>query len=447
MFLLKALVVASVLFLGWHLRLESVQKTVIKNPIRADATEYFSYAWNLKYKGVYSAAIPDFKNPSEPPAPDAMRSPGYPLYLSLFVKEQPDFAMVYDIYLSQAGLSLITLACLLFVALQILSFPWAIAAAVFTALSPHLIVANSYVLTETFFCFFLVLFMFGWVGLEQKGTLGWALLVGFLLGCTALVRPGIQYFVIPAAILLLVRYGRSRWLRITIAFAFGFALTVGPWVIRNAFLGPEAGNRRLMINFIHHGMYPELKYRDDARTRGFPYVFDPRAREIGESVSNALSEIRQRFRNEPKRYLRWYLIGKPTTFWSWNMIQGQGGAFVYPVAASPYYEKSGIFPLSMRLMFSLHWVLVVLAGVGTIGVWWPVFKHRKIGRLDNLPCCLSLLLIYFTAIHMVGTPLVRYAIPLKPMVYVMAMFCLANIPFSWRSGRVDCGKSAQQAAG
>ena len=122
-------------------------------------------------------------------------------------------------------------------------------------------------------------------------------------------------------------------------------------------------------------MYPGFKYGGDERTYGFPYRYDPRSGKIAKSVSSVMAEITRRFREEPAAHIYWYLLQKPVTFWSWGMIQGQGGPFVYPVVKSPYFHR-GAFYHSLKLMEKLHWVLVGLAGWWVMGVWVHVFRNR-----------------------------------------------------------------------
>lgn len=72
------------------LRLGAVNNTVIDGPIRADATDYYSYALNLKYHHTYSRA----KLFDNAPLPDALRAPGYPAFLVPLVESPPTAFML-----------------------------------------------------------------------------------------------------------------------------------------------------------------------------------------------------------------------------------------------------------------------------------------------------------------------------------------------------------------
>ena len=65
---------------------------------------------------------------------------------------------------------------------------------------------------------------------------------------------------------------------------------------------------RLMINFLHHGMYPDFIYDGKPESRGFPYRHDPNANQIGKNMVSVLKEISVRFEQSPSTHLKWYLI-------------------------------------------------------------------------------------------------------------------------------------------
>ena len=176
-----------------------------------------------------------------------------------------------------------------------------------------------------------------------------------------------------------------------------------------------------MINFLHHGMYPDFMYEGVPQSHGFPYRYDPRAEKIGGDLPSVLKEIASRFAQEPLRHAKWYLLDKPGAFWSWNMIPGFGDAFVYPVSSSPYFHNK-FFRITHRLMYGLHYPLIVLALFGCFMAWFPLTRlDLTQGSLLIARFC-SLLLIYYTLIHMVGVPFPRYSVPLRPYLYGMALF-------------------------
>ncbi len=105
----------------------------------------------------------------------------------------------------------------------------------------------------------------------------------------------------------------------------------------------------------------------------------------------------------------------------WDIIQGSGDVFVYPVTNSPYFHNT-FFRVTHGLMYSLHYPLLVLTLFGCFMAWFPQAKLNltQVSLLTARFC--SLLLIYYTLIHMIGAPFPRYSVPLRPFLYGMALF-------------------------
>ncbi len=63
-----------ILVSGFYLRYESVLKTEVIKPLRADAGQYFMYAYNLRHKHIYSQQVGNPEDTESPVKPDAVRS-------------------------------------------------------------------------------------------------------------------------------------------------------------------------------------------------------------------------------------------------------------------------------------------------------------------------------------------------------------------------------------
>lgn len=418
--LLFMIIVGFILICGSFMRSESISRTKVTYPLSRDAGNYYMYAYNLRHKHTYSIEIGDFDGLKSTVAPDAVRSPGYPLFLSIFVDARPTKNILKNILFFQMVISTVTifLSFLLFQNFQSKSF--AAVASLLVALSPHLIVMNSYVLTETVFCFAIVTVGLLMSVFLKKPTSFSSIIVGCAVGVASLIRPSMQYFPIPLALFLLFHFDKRKGMLFILLMFLGFVFTFSPWIIRNIKTLGIISDNRLMINFLHHGIYPDFTYAQNTQSFGFPYRYDPRSGEIAESVTSVLKEIKRRFRFEPLKHLKWFMLKKPMTFWSWNMVQGRD-VFVYKVSDSPYYLK-GCFRWTYDVMHALHIPTVFLCLLGSLMAWLPLKITNCPEKMIYTARFTSMFIIYSTLVHMIGAPFPRYSIPLRPFLYGMALF-------------------------
>ena len=428
-----AVILLVVVTTGSVLRILSVLETKVDHPIRGDSIDYFFYAYNLRHSGVYSRSTESYSHWNAAVPPDAFRSPGYPLFLTVFINGDPLYVfkggepnndILVRITLSQAIISTVTLFGVFYVSRGFLPDALALGATALAALSPHLIVMNSYVLTETLFCALVVLLAYLLKLCHRGMALGLSGLIGIVLAAASLVRPTLEYFLLPLGVFILFSTGIRKGMRMVGMIVLGFSLLYGPWIARNLHTLGAAGDKGLMIGTLLHGMYPDFMYEDNPNTYGSPYRFDPHFAEFNRSLKTAVSEILRRFSMEPVAHLNWYLIGKPATFWSWNEVQGAGDAFVFPVEQTPYWD-SPLFWATHGLMKFIHWPLVLFGAVGFVLAWVPKTRCRIEDQALFVLQAMALLLGYFTVLHMVGTPLPRYATPIRPVLFGVAM-----LPFS-----------------
>jgi len=408
--------------LAMGLRLGAVNGTTIVAPIRADAADYYNYALNLKYHQTYSRS----RFSDTVPQPDAVRAPGYPAFLVPFVDQPPTGFMLWRISLVQALLDSISVILALGIFRRIMAEGWALGAAFLTAISPHLISASTYLLTETLFTFLMLLSLWLAVKMIQHNNRALGFAAGTVIAAAALTRPTLQFFILPLIGMLLISRDRGKHSGLAIALLAGFVLAFSPWVARNLAAIGSASDPTLTAGSLHHGMYPDFMYNDIPESRGFPYRFDPRSQAISSSRESVLSEIMRRFREEPGRHLRWYLLGKPVTLLDWNILAGMGDVFIYPVKASPYFSQP-LYALSHEFMKLLHWPLVILALAVAVLAWLPGFGKQLSGTALFTVRLLSLLMLYFIALHIVAAPFPRYGIPLRPVIFGLAMFLCSQV--------------------
>lgn len=415
--LIRFLAVTILFAIALVLRLDAIKGTVIDDPLRADAAHYYLYALNLKYHHVYSGAA---FNPEKAPKPDAVRTPLYPLFLTAFAVTPPTTAMVWKIQFAQAFLGSLTVLLMLAVFRRLMPAGWAYAAALMLAISPHLVMISVYVLSETLYIFLLALALWLLVTAHRRDARTLALLAGTVVAAAALTRPTLQYFVVPLFLMVGLAGGGRFKLRLAMPLLLGFTLIFAPWTLRNLQAIGSMSDQTLTIKALHHGMYPDFRYRDDPESTGFPYNYDPRGREIGASMDSVLQEIRRRFAEEPGRHLAWYLGGKPVALLSWDIVQGMGDAFIYPMLSTPYTDQPAFYG-TRWLMKTLHWPLVCLSLAATLLVWFPAARTRLPADTLFTARLLSLLMLYYIALHIIGAPFPRYGIPLRPAIYGLAL--------------------------
>jgi 4-amino-4-deoxy-L-arabinose transferase-like glycosyltransferase len=396
---------------------EGTRLTDVDTPFRADARDYVMYGYNLANYGVYSRSIEGLAR-GEVPTPDARRSPGYPLFtVPFFAATDVDSAGEW-IKWAQTLLSLVAVLLVFLLARRCLPFWGAWTAALLTALSPHLVNANVYWLTESLFTFQLVLTLWLFTrAMASESPAIWASLCGLSFAFAYLVRPTVLLFCVPLAALVFLHRHPRPW-RLVVPAATSGALLCLLWLFTFAPDGEIGGGGGLRIS-MHHGMYPDFMYQDNPRSHGFPYRYDPRSEEIVASWDSLLAELERRFTEEPGRHLRWYLLDKPRRLFGWDIVQGRGDTFLYEVEASPYYGMP-LFTWSHRLMYSLQapMMSLMLLAIGLVGVasarrWLPA-------RQLLVPQLVALLLVYFVAIHLPVAPFPRYSIPLRPFCGLLA---------------------------
>ena len=408
-------VITLIVLFAAYLTTFAVNHTYIDKPVRADAADYLAYAYNLRHSGIYSREI---NSPSL--TPDAIRSPGYPIFLMAFASIPFTDEILSHVLLTQALLGCLTVMLCYTVCRRFLPKYWALGSALLTAISPHLISATTYLLTETLFTFLCMLTIWLAIKFFESRKLSIGLIAGIVLGASALTRPSLQYFVVPIFLLSMISFGKRRGFKLSLVILLGFLLVFLPWITRNMVSLGVTSDSTLMVNFLHHGMYPNFTYADVQQSYGFPYRFDPRSGEISQSLDSVLHEIYARFRDEPLQHLSWFLIGKPIALWSWDIVNGSGDIFIYPVIKTPYSDNIA-FQVTYMIMRFAHWPLVILCIITCILVWLPRLSKRMNPNALFASQLVAIFVLYFIALHMIGAPFPRYSIPLRPLMYSLSL--------------------------
>lgn len=427
----------AILVLGGFLRIDTVRDSYINKDLWADSHMYFTYAhnlrvhgvyshYNLQKNGVYSHSDRVYGGSELTPPPDNFIPPGYPFFVYLFLADIPEHInqenikpFLYRIKLAQAILSTVTILITYLISRYLLGVILALVPTLIVAIAPHLIVANLYILTETLFCFILslIVLLIGWS--REKSPI-YIILIGVLIAAASLIKPAFLYFMIPLCLV----YGFLMWKELRgpllLFLVLGFAVAYSPWVIRS-YMSPDlVPDKNLMASTLLAGAYPDLVYGDDQRTYPYPFLYDPNYKKNSHSTSSAMNEIWHRFLNRPARFVKWYLVGKPILLWQWDITHGQRGAFVYPVRYSPY-NSSVFYKYTYELSRIIHWPLVILSLIGCIIAWLPAHHNMLSAKGVFSSRVISIILLYFLVVHTVTFADARYAVPLRPLIALMAM--------------------------
>ena len=421
---LWASVLAAVILFGFLLRLEAVRYSEIHNSMRQDAAQYTAYAYNMDRHGIFSSDTTTVFSDKHKPKPDALRTPGYPWLLSVLVSDDLKVFINRTVYL-QAIVSTISLLLLALLTGMTLGKWSALPVVAAAAMSPHLIVANTYILSETLFTFLLILMLITLGKARYIGSATLWILSGITLAYASLTRPSIQYLIIPLAIMLwMARYMRPDR-RLIVFFIAAFLTLHSAWTWRNVQTTGRTSNPTLMINALHHGMYPGFMYNNRPESYRYPYRHDPESAEISVSVSRILSEIVKRYSEKPVEYTIWFL-SKPGFFFQWEMVQGND-IFIYPTLASPYYMDDGSHVFTRILMERLHVPLVALSILGMLMGFLPSYITRLSSQQRSIAMIVSMTYLYFILLHMIVAPFPRYSIPLRPLTYLLALLPVYSI--------------------
>jgi len=419
---LGVIVISAFILRAGHIHIILSGHNLNEAPIHADARQYIKYGYNLVYHNLYSM---DF--PSSNPKPDAYRSPGYPLLIALSMGLSDGLNFIPVMLYLQAILGTLTVILTYLLAKQFISNASSLVAALLVGLSPHLVTMSGYFLTETLACFLVIAALLSYHLASGRGNLflfalsgllfGWGymtnetlLFLPFILGCISVlksVRPPLlnRQYVVPVALFLSV-----------------FCIFPSAWMTRNFLTVPKdamTGYNRA-VQTLSHGAYPGFIH-ETIEKKYYPYLEDPLQPQFGSSIGNFVNILWQRARQRPFRYLSWYIIEKPFYFWNWDILQGQGDVFIYPVKSSIYHE-SIMANFKKALMKNLHSVILLLSLLGIPVLFMRNVFCDRVSAPRELPVTLYGTCLYFTILFTVFAPWPRYSIMLRPELYICAVW-------------------------
>ena len=402
---------------------------MVLNPIRGDAAQYYTYAWNLANHGVFAMDVAG----SNTLHPDNYRDPGYPIFLAVCMKLFGTGETWYAIVLlCQALLGALTVVMTMQLGKHWLPTGWVITSGLLMTVWPHSITISGYLLTETLFGFLCALGLLLLARSCARNSTWLAGIAGLVLGAAALTNA----VLLPFGTLLA---GWLAWRKLApgklcLALALGALLLPGTWAIRNAQITHPAtvndsSTARAKQNFVqgawpsYHDEYRDFIFGDGAtraRARNTLHAVDEEYALLRDAPILGIKAIMRRFSQHPWRYVVWYLIEKPKELWGWSIVVGQGDIYVYPTANSPFQTSLPWVALA-AVCHTLNLPLMILALIGSLIAWryyhaLPLTNPTGQAMLIATTC----LLIFITLVYAALQAEPRYSIPFRSFELLLA---------------------------
>ena len=457
-FVAVAGVVAIALFLRWYY----VVTAMVVNPMRGDAVQYYSYAWNLLNHHVFSMANPG----AELVPPDSYRAPGYPLLLAAWMALVDDFDLWFAVVvLTQCVLGALTAGMTVLLARFWLPLGWSVLAGLLAAVWPHSITVTGYLLSETLFGFLALLSILLYGLMLKRGSPAVAASAGLCLGVATLVNPTLLPMVLLLPLVALWRGDAVK--RSLLTFALCAALLPAAWEARNAMLPTSASaSRDRALQTLVIGSWPGFTaaWRESAglepnTARDIPVserearvssgkqklqVVEQEQQVMLRSPGAGLAMLGNRFAASPLTYLKWYLIQKPSSFWGWDIQIGQGEIYIFPTMNSPLENVP-----ALRALVSACHGMNVLLGIAAMIVALISIVRRRMPAIATAPgagvvSVVGWLLVGVTTIHTLLQAEPRYSIPYRSFEIALAVTAMACL-VTWIRDRGSRGVPAADA--
>lgn len=426
--------------IGVLLRLYYVTHAQVFQPLdlpnaRADAVDYYRYAWNLAHHGVFASDLPGAATLH----PDSFRDPGYPLFLAIGLHATASYDYWYaGILIAQALLGgiAITLAGLAFAGRM--PNPWLAGALLLAAVWPHSIAMCSYVLSENVVAFLVVL---GILALRwaPRSKSAWRLIIpGIVFGAAGLTN-SVLLPVAPCIAVFLVWRRCVPWRAAVLLLAASLALPT-LWWVRNATLESGAtSSQRAVINLVqgswptYHAAY-QLAMKGDPVGKQTSDAIDAEIATFRQGMAPGLSNLAIRMAHMPMRMAAWY-ASKPALLWGWDIRIGQGDIYVYPTRNSPFKNLP-----AWRVIESLCVALNPLLMLLTLG--GVVLVLARSPDIEQVGTGITLLIV--TLVYAVLQSEPRYSVPFRTLEMLLAASAAAAV-VNWASERRRASQHNQRA--
>ncbi|MFQ5627978.1 MAG: ArnT family glycosyltransferase [bacterium] len=360
----------------------------IGDPTNMDAQNYLRIAENL-------VAGKGFKVWSQP---SLYVAPLYPTVLAALRFIFGDSIWVIKTFQALLGTASVWLVYVL--AKELLAPPAATFSAAIFALHPEIIALAGFIYTEVVFIFLLLVTLIFTVKAIKRGTVLSYCFAGFSLGLTNLCRGTLMYF--PIFLLLMILLYRSELRRQRIigvaVLGFSMALTMSPWTIRNyvqfkAFVPVASGLGDVLWTGNYLPFDGEFRY-EETQNKIHEIVGDT---SFVERDRILIAEAKKNILAQPVESA-WLMVRKAFRYW----------LRVYENVPSGEQRDK-------------NWLIFgVLAGIHFSILSLGVFGGRKLPFRNPTVGMFIALILYYTLIHTLTLPVVRYRLPLLPILCIFA---------------------------
>ncbi|WP_458071596.1 glycosyltransferase family 39 protein [Rhodanobacter sp. BL-MT-08] len=429
-------------FLALIVRWYYVSTALVIHPVRGDATQYVSYAWNLLTHGTFAKDLPG----SASITADNYRDPGYPLFLALLMKAFGTEDIWYaSVLLCQALLGALTVALSTQLGKFWLASRWALLAGILMAVWPHSVSITGVLLSETLLSFLCAAALLAFAIACRRGSYYWAFSSGLIFGAAALTNSVLVPFGVVLAALFAWRRLAARPL--CAALAIGALLLPGCWALRNSQLPPasvDSSRDRALLNFAqgelpnYHQAYRDSFFGNAVQKKHASATLsavDAQYALLRKSLPDGLGAFLGEVEKQPASYAFWYLVEKPHELWDWNIVFGQGDIYVYPTVNSPF-KTFRLWIALEAVCQSLNPLMTLLGAAGLLSLALSShFRHWASPARHGLAplIAVAFLLAFATTVYCVLQEEPRYSIPYRPFEILMAFTAIAAANRFWIS--------------
>lgn len=387
-----------IIFLSFLFRtLYILNVNVNEKKFQGDESQYHRLAVNLLEGHGFSFEItPPFK-------PTAHRPPGFPSLLAIhyfFFGQSLKRAMILQVFFSTG-----TILIVFFIGYYLFNNTIAYISSLIAAFYPALIVYCSYLLTETVYTFFVMLFCLLLILHEKKDGNYYLISSGIILGIANLIRPIMLLY--PIAFILtyfiLKKDKKAIFTKVSILIFISFIIIL-PWIIRNYVhfnrvipiaakgLSGFWSGRYTVYNY-DEGLHGDFRRRSDFE-------------KMTKKLTDGLDPV------EKDRYL--FILGlKDIMQDPWSFIK----AFWYKTYIL-WRDPIGMNILKKYSLFGSY-MLVIMYRITLFLCMFGIIRSTFKNKLTFIPISF---IVYFTLIHGLIVSIPRYHFPLLPLVIVFSVY-------------------------